>query len=306
MTPNSATIQPSNHPLIESSLKDYITLVKPGVLLLVVFSGAAGMLMAPVATHPFLQIVTLLCIAMGSASGAIFNMVYDQDIDRIMKRTQKRPLITGAIAAEDATLLAVFLAIFSVSLLGLATNWHAAGLLAFAIFFYAYIYTVLLKRHTPQNIVIGGAAGAFPPVIGWMAMTGSSDLLPWLLFALVFFWTPPHFWALALFRNEDYRRANVPMLPVVAGPKATSLQMLLYAILLLPLSLLIVAVAPHGGLFSGILLAALNLRFIHYGWQVHRTHDDKLSRKMFGYSILYLLLSFTVLLCEHFWVAHFV
>lgn len=257
------------------------------------------MLLAPVQAHPFIQIITLLAIALGSASGAICNMIYDQDIDRIMKRTQKRPLVTGLIAAEDALPLALFLATFSVGLLGLATNWYAAALLAFAIFFYAVIYTVWLKRHTPQNIVIGGAAGAFPPVIGWMAMTGGTDWLPWLLFAIVFFWTPPHFWALALFRNDDYRKANIPMLPVVAGPHVTSFQMLLYTLLLLPLCLCAVWLTPGAGMFSYLIITGLNLRFIYFAFQVHRTHDDKMARKMFGFSILYLMLVFAVLLCDH-------
>ncbi len=283
----------------QSSARDWLTLTKPGVLMLVVFSGAAGMLLAPVSLHPLLQFVTLLSIAMGSASGAIFNMIYDQDIDAIMRRTAKRPLVTGAINSADAMMVAFFLAILAVALLGLATNWAAAGLLAFAIFFYAVIYTMLLKRHTPQNIVIGGAAGAFPPVIGWLAMTGSLESLPWVLFLIIFLWTPPHFWALALFRNDDYRKANVPMLPVVAGPKATSLQMLLYTLVLLPVTLLPVWLMPQQFDWAYALAATvLNLRFITYAWRVHRRHEESQAKKMFGYSILYLFAILATLLVD--------
>lgn len=291
----------SNHlPLAayHSTARDWLTLIKPGVLLLVVFSGAAGMLLAPMHLHPLLQVVTLLSIAMASASGAIFNMIYDRDIDAIMRRTAKRPLVTGAIHPDDALTLAIGLAILSLALLGLATNWSAAALLAFAIFFYAVVYTVLLKRHTPHNIVIGGAAGAFPPVIGWLAMTGSHAALPWVLFLIIFLWTPPHFWALALFRNEDYRKANVPMMPVVAGAKATSLQMLLYALVLLPVTLLPLWLLPQMGWVYAVAALALNLRFIHFAWRVHAGAEEKLCMKMFGYSIIYLFAILAALLID--------
>lgn len=293
----------SHHPLIQSSARDWLALIKPGVLLLVVFSGATGMLLAPAHTHPLLQLITLLSIAMGSASGAIFNMVYDRDIDAIMRRTQKRPLVTGTIASEDALMLGIGLAILSVALLGLATNWQAAALLAFAIFFYAVVYTIWLKRSTSQNIVIGGAAGAFPPVIGWLAMTGEHAALPWILFLIIFLWTPPHFWALALFRNEDYRKASVPMLPVVAGAKATSLQMLIYTLLLWPVTLMPLLVLAEIGWAYGLVATALNLRFIFFAVQVHRQADEKLSMKMFGYSILYLFAVFAALLLDFFFLA---
>lgn len=290
--------QSSNHPTIESSLKDWWTLTKPGVLMLVVFSGYAGMVLAPTQAHPLLQLLTVLCIAMGSASGAIFNMIYDQDIDAIMKRTSKRPLVTGAIQSEDALILAIGLAVLSVTLLGLATNWQASGLLAFAIFYYAVVYTIWLKRHTPQNIVIGGAAGAFPPVIGWLAMTGTHAALPWILFLIIFLWTPPHFWALALYRNEDYKRAQVPMLPVVSGIKITTLQMLAYTLILLPVTLLPLLLLPSLGWGYGAVTTALNLRFIHFAWNVYRGAEERYSMKMFGFSILYLFAILAVMMVD--------
>ena len=283
-----------------STPKDWLTMVKPGVLMLVVFSGATGMLMAPVHANWFLQLVVLLAISMGSAAGAVFNMIYDMDIDAIMRRTQKRPLVAGRIARGDAQVLGAGLAAGSVALLGLAGSWQAAAWLGFAIFFYAVLYTVCLKRHTPQNIVIGGAAGAFPPVIGWVAMTGSHDWLPWILFAIVFLWTPPHFWALALFRNEDYTKAEVPMMPVVAGLKHTARLMLLYTVALVAATLAPLLVAPQLGWFYALSASLLGARFLWFAWRVERTLDEKLARRMFGYSILYLALIFTALLIDHY------
>lgn len=302
MHPTDISAQPHGHTMNESSPRDWLTMTKPGVLLLVVFSAATGMLMAPTQLHPFLQLLTLAAIAMGSASGAIFNMLYDQDIDRHMKRTQHRPLVTGVIHADDATMLAIVLAIFSVSLLGLATNWYAATLLAFAIFFYAGIYTIGLKRHTPQNIVIGGAAGAFPPVIGWLAMTGDVTLMPWVLFAIIFCWTPPHFWALALFRNADYRTVNVPMLPTVSGPITTTRHMLAYTILLLPLCLVPLLLDARLGWLYATAATLLNGRFILHAWQLHRTQSESRTMPMFGFSIIYLFAIFGVMLIDGYWV----
>lgn len=291
----TAAIETAIH---SSTARDWLTMTKPGVLLLVVFSGAAGMWLAPVHMHPLLQLITVLSIAMASASGAMFNMIYDRDIDAIMRRTAKRPLVTGAIHAEDALMLAIGLSILSVALMGLAANWNAAAFLAFAIFFYAVIYTIWLKRHTPHNIVIGGAAGAFPPVIGWLAMTGEHALLPWVLFAIIFLWTPPHFWALALFRNEDYRKANVPMMPVIKGAKATSLQMLLYTLVLLPVTLLPLWLMPEAGWFYGVSAALLNLNFIRFAAMVHFGNAEKHCMKMFGYSIIYLFAVLAALLVD--------
>lgn len=249
-----------------------------------------------------IQIAVIVAIGMGSASGAIFNMVYDRDIDSIMKRTQKRPIVTGAIAAGDAGLQGVLLSIAGIAILGLATNWWAAALLAFSVFFYSVIYTVWLKRHTAQNIVIGGAAGAFPPVIGWLATTGDAvHALPWLLFLTIFLWTPPHFWALALYRNEDYKTAKVPMLPVTAGKESTKKQMVVYTLILVVCTLAIPFTNDALGWFSFIAAAGLGGMFIIHSLRVLRADDDKIAMKMFGFSIIYLFALFGALLLDY-WI----
>ena len=294
ITPFDAALLETPRP--ESSAKDVWSLLKPGVMTLVVFSGAVGLCLAPHGAggtlHPILQAIAILCIALASGAGAAFNMWYDRDIDAIMQRTQNRPVPAGRIAPDDALVIGFMLSLVSIGLMGLALNWMAASVLGFAIFFYAVIYTMLLKRRTPQNIVIGGAAGAFPPVIGWLAASPDLAALPWVLFAIIFLWTPPHFWALALYRNQDYQRANVPMMPVVRGLDSTKRQMLFYALLLLPVTLLPLlplgeATARLGYLYgAGALL--LGLRFIHHAFIVLRSEDDKPARRMFGFSILYL------------------
>ena len=207
MVSSCNSLQFVNSP-VQSSVRDYISLLKPGVMSLVVFTGVAGMVLAPGHINLFQQFITLLCIALASGAGGAMNMWYDRDIDAIMKRTAKRPIPAGRIAPDDALAFGLFLAALSVMLMGLALNWVAASLLAFAIFFYVVVYTMWLKRSTPQNIVIGGAAGAFPPMIGWAAVTGDVSLEAVLLFAIIFLWTPPHFWALALYKNDDYTRAR--------------------------------------------------------------------------------------------------
>ena len=275
----------------ESSVRDYITLLKPGVMLLVVFSGLAGMVMAPGHLHPLLQVITILCIALGSGAGGTINMWYDRDIDAKMVRTAARPVPAGRIAPDDALTFGLLLAFSSVSLLGLAVGWMAAAYLAGAIAFYVFIYTVWLKRRTPQNIVIGGAAGAFPPVIGWVAVTGSTSFEPWLLFAIIFLWTPPHFWALALYRNSDYRRVGVPMMPVVAGIESTKNQMLVYTVLLFATTL-IPCFIGMAGVFYGICAVLLGGQFLRHALKVKRQEADAPARAMFGYSILYLFLLF--------------
>jgi len=285
------TIQPSQSLMVGASPRDYLVLIKPGVLSLVLFSAMIGMALAPGAgsLHPLYQLLALLAIAFGSASGAAFNMIYDRDIDAIMKRTQRRPLVTGAIAPGDAWVFAIGLGVASVAFMGLAANWQAAALLAFSIFFYAVVYTVWLKRHTAQNIVIGGAAGAFPPVIGWMAVTGDAmAVLPWMLFLIVFLWTPPHFWALALYRNDDYRKANIPMLPVIAGKKATKWQMLCYTLVLMAVTLATPLLSAQLGVISLVSAALLSGGFVLHSLRVLRSDNDKIAMKMFGYSILYL------------------
>ncbi len=280
-----------------ASLRDYFTLLKPGVMALVVFTGAVGMAMAPGHLHPFLQVLTVLSIALGSGGGAAINMWFDRDIDTVMLRTSKRPIPGGRVAADDALALGLIMSIAAVSLLGLATNLIAAAWLAFAIFFYAVIYTMLLKRHTPHNIVIGGAAGAFPAVIGWAAVSPEPAMLPWMMFLIVFLWTPPHFWALALYRHDDYRKANIPMLPVTAGQATTKRHMLLYTVLLVAASL--VPLAYGSGLIYGIGAAALGLNFLRHAVRVLRHDDPKIAMRMFGFSILYLFVLFGLLLVDH-------
>lgn len=281
----------------ESSIRDYLRLLKPGVMSLVVFSGFVGMVMAPGNLHPFIQCITVLCIALGSGGGAAINMWYDRDIDAQMRRTSTRPIPSGRVSADDALFLGIFLSLASVMLLGLATNWAAAALLAFAIVYYALFYTMWLKRSTAQNIVIGGAAGAFPPVIGWMAVTGSSALEPWLYFLIIFLWTPPHFWALALYRSDDYRRVGVPMLPVVAGVSATKRQMLLYTLALFPVCASPYFMADAGAPYLACAII-LNLCFLVHALRVLRSDSPSSAIRMFKYSISYLFLLFAALLMD--------
>ena len=223
----------------EAEVADYIALLKPRVMSLVVFTALVGLMIAPGHVHPVLAFTSILCIAVGAGASGALNMWYEGDIDALMSRTANRPIPRGRITAPEALAFGMTLAFFSVMTLGILVNWFAGALLAFTIFFYVVIYTMALKRWTAQNIVIGGAAGALPPVVAWAAATGSLSVEPLLLFLIIFFWTPPHFWALALFRTDDYARAGVPMLPVVAGPDATRLQILLYTIVLVA-----VAAAP--------------------------------------------------------------
>ncbi len=289
--------------LPQAVARDYWELFKPRVMSLVVFSAFAGLYMAPSDMlsdmHPYVIFIAILSIAVGAGASGALNMWYDRDIDAIMERTKDRPLPRGVIAPSDALFFAVLLTIMSVSLLGLATNWVAAGLLAFASFFYFAIYTVILKRRTSQNIVIGGAAGAFPPMIGWAAVTGTMPMESLLLFAIIFMWTPPHFWALALFRAKDYEEAGVPMMPSTAGEKSTKWQMLFYTISLIPLTL-----APYflGMVGMVYLIGAiiLNALFMISAVQVLREKEGeyKYAKRMFGYSILYLFLIFTVMMAD--------
>jgi protoheme IX farnesyltransferase len=281
-----------------ASVGDYIELLKPRVMSLVVFTGFAGLLVAPGRLHPVLALTAILCIAVGAGAAGAINMWYDRDIDAVMARTAKRPLPMGRVDPDEALSFGVFLAVASVILMGLAVNWVAAAILGLASAFYVFVYTMWLKRRTPQNIVIGGAAGAFPPMIGWAAVTGDVSLSPILLFALIFMWTPPHFWALALFRNADYARAGVPMLPVVAGPRETKKQMLVYTLLLLPL-----AVAPYFTGIAGPLYLAgagvLGLLFVLCAVRVWFDDGDRAAKQMFAFSILYLFLLFALLIADH-------
>ena len=276
---------------------DFIALLKPRVMSLVVFSGLAGLLIAPGAIHPVIAAVAVLCIAINAGAAGAINMWYDRDIDAVMARTSGRPLPQGRMTPEDALGFGVALSILSVMMMGLAVNWTAAALLALANLYYVFVYTIWLKRRTPQNIVIGGAAGAFPPVIGWAAVTGDVGIEALVLFLLIFLWTPPHFWALALYRNGDYARAGIPMLPVVAGRDRTCRQMLTYTLLLLPVAVL-PALLGTAGLVYGITATALSLLFIVSALRVWQNNDDRPARQMFGYSVLYLFLIFTVLVVD--------
>ncbi len=252
----------------------------------------------------FQQLITISCIALASGAGGAINMWYDRDIDAIMNRTKNRPIPAGLIAPDDALAFGLFLSAFSVMVMGLALNWVAAFILGFAIFFYVVIYTMWLKRSTPQNIVIGGAAGAFPPMIGWAAVTGDVSLQSFLLFTIIFLWTPPHFWALALYKNDDYTRAGVPMMPVVAGEKVTKIQMLFYTYLLTACTLLLPLLGMAGIVYS-LCAILLDLAFLYYVHKTFTDTTDKWARKTFGFSILYLFVLFTAMMIDAihpFWV----
>lgn len=281
----------------EPALGDYMLLLKPRVMSLVVFTGFAGLVVAPGHIHPLIAAVAVLCIAVGAGASGAINMWYERDIDARMIRTRSRPLPTGRIDPADALGFGVVLAIASVLTMGLAVNEVAAALLAITIGFYVFVYTIWLKRRTPQNIVIGGAAGAFPPMIGWAAVTGDVSLASLALFAMIFMWTPPHFWALSLFRSADYANAGVPMLPVVAGKRETKRQMLFYTVLLLPVTL-----APYALGAAGMLYAAaaviLGLCFLGLAVKVWFDETDRSAKQMFGFSIVYLFMLFVMLIAD--------
>ena len=281
----------------DSRVQDFIALLKPRVMSLVVFTGLAGMWVAPgfSAMHPFLILVSVLSLAIGAGAAGAANMWYDRDIDAVMKRTAARPLPRGRIEANDALSFALILSVLSVITMGVAVNWVAAGILAFANFFYVVIYTMWLKRSTPQNIVIGGAAGAFPPMVGWAAVTGDVGIEAVILFAIIFFWTPPHFWALSLFANEDYKRANIPMMTVVAGARKTKIQMLAYTLVLLPITIL-PSVFGFAGWGYGVAAALLSLFFVFTALRVLSSDNMKHARLMFGYSVFYLFALFLALM----------
>jgi len=281
---------------------DYVALMKPRVMSLVVFTALTGLAVAPGHLHAAVGFTALLCIAVGAGAAGALNMWYDADIDAMMTRTARRPVPMGRIQPGEALAFGLTLAGFAVVVLGLLVNALAAALLAFTIFFYIAIYTVGLKRSTPQNIVIGGVAGAFPPMIGWTAVTGSLSLEPVLLFLIIFMWTPPHFWALALYRTEDYARAGIPMLPVVAGDRSTRRHIMLYTLILVPLGF-----APWLAGFAGVLYGGIALVtgaiMLTLAWQVlnERHPAERASRNLFAFSILYLFLLFATLLVERGW-----
>jgi len=281
----------------EIALKDFVALLKPRVMSLVVFTGVVGMVLAPGTMHPVLALVAILCIAVGAGAAGAINMWYDRDIDALMSRTKNRPIPAGRVPPGIALGFGVTLSVASVSIMALAVNGVAAGLLAFTIFFYVVIYSMALKRRTPQNIVIGGAAGAFPPMIGWAAVGGDISLASIALFGIIFLWTPPHFWALALYKRGDYHKAGVPMLPVVAGRKTTAWQMLAYTVALLPVTLLPCFLGLSGMIYgAGALL--LGLVFLSCAINVIIDKSDRSARRMFPFSILYLFLIFVLLLVD--------
>src|ERR671918_952329 len=280
-----------------SDLRDYWLLLKPNVMSLVVFSGAVGLSLAPGTLHPLMVLTALLCIAVGAGASAAINNGYDHDIDRLMPRTARRPTAAGRIAPEEALGFGVTLAIMSVMVMGLGVNWVAAALLALTVAFYVFVYTMLLKRRTPQNIVIGGAAGALPPVVGGGAVTGDVGLASLVLFAIIFMWTPPHFWALSLYRANDYARAGVPMLPVVAGHESTRRHILAYTLALLPVSLLPVALGFAGVVYGAISLA-FGLGFVLLAAKLWRDRSQRTATRTFRFSIIYLFAVFAALVLD--------
>jgi len=286
----------------EPSVGEFVELMKPRVMSLVVFTALTGMLAAPGSIHPVIGVIALLAIAMGAGASGALNMWYDADIDARMARTAARPIPRGRVTGGEALTFGSILAVLSILTLGVLVNWTAGALLALTIGFYLFVYTMWLKRRTPQNIVIGGAAGAFPPMIGWAAVTGSVSVESVLMFLIIFMWTPPHFWALALYRCRDYERAGVPMLPVVAGAEETRRQIWLYSLILVPLAITPVLIGL-AGIVYGVVSAVLGAVFLYLAWNVRRITEgreaDQAARQLFVFSILYLFLLFAVLLVEH-------
>jgi len=297
----AAAIQP-----LPAHWRDFFALTKPRVMSLVIFTGLCGLLAAPETIHPVIGFTAILCIALGAGGAAALNQWWEADIDAEMKRTAARPLPQGRMRREDARDFGLFLSGASVVVMGLAVNWLAAIILAGSVFYYAVIYTIWLKPRTPQNIVIGGGAGAFPPMIGWIAATGEITLMPILLFAIIFFWTPPHFWALALFVETDYAKAGIPMMPVVAGHHSTRRQILVYAVLLLPLSLAPFWFAGAGAVYgaSALLLSAvfllLSLRVAVFRGDA-TDMDMRPEKRLFAFSVIYLFALFGALVADR-WI----
>ncbi|MBV0890547.1 heme o synthase [Paracoccus sp. Z118] len=289
----------------EAEFGDYVALLKPRVMSLVVFTAFVGLAVAPVHLNPFVAVCSILFIALGGGASGALNMWYESDIDAVMRRTARRPIPSGRVSRGEALGVGLFLAGLSVMMLGLAANWFAAAFLAFTIFFYAVVYTIWLKRSTPQNIVIGGAAGAFPPMIGWACATGGISTESLLMFALVFFWTPPHFWALALFMKDDYSKAGVPMLTVTHGRAATRRHILAYTLVLAPFALWLGLTSVGGPIYMAVAVV-MNALFIAGGWRIlHRSEDAavadgyKAERSFFKLSLYYTFLHFAALLVQH-------
>jgi len=295
------TVSDDAFALSEATARDYLVLLKPRVMSLVVFTGLVGLVLAPGHMNPVLAAISILCIAVGAGASGALNMWYDADIDAVMKRTRNRPIPAGVIAPGQVLAFGLTLSVFSVITLGLMVNWLSAALLAFTIFFYAVVYTMWLKRSTPQNIVIGGAAGAFPPMIGWAAATGEITWDSTVLFLIIFLWTPPHFWALSLFSSNDYQAARVPMMPNVKGELSTRRQALFYAVLMAPVGVL-PWIMGFAGISYGVVSVLLGLTFVYYAWRMWmaESHAQMLlaARKLFRFSLMYLSGVFAVLLVE--------
>ena len=281
----------------EAGVADFVALLKPRVMSLVVFTGFAGLIAAPGTLHPLLAAIAILCIAVGAGAAGAINMWFDRDIDALMARTAGRPIPAGRMEASEALTFGVVLSVGAILTMALAVNFVAAALLALSIGFYVFVYTMWLKRRTPQNIVIGGAAGAFPPMIGWAAVTGDVTLASISLFAIIFMWTPPHFWALSLFRAGEYARAGVPMLPVVAGVRETKRQILIYTAILVPLAMVPSFLGITGVTYALVVLA-LGLVFMAGAIALWRDASDAAAKRLFGYSIIYLFLVFTLMMAD--------
>jgi protoheme IX farnesyltransferase len=298
---DSKSLEDNGFHVSEATASDYFALLKPRVMSLVVFTAFVGMVAAPVALNPVQVVIAVLAIAVGAGASGALNMWYDADIDRVMTRTVGRPVASGKVLPGEALVFGIVLSAFSVVTLGLLANWLSAALLAFTIFFYAVVYTIWLKRWTPQNIVIGGAAGAFPPVVGWAAATGSIGIEPLVMFLIIFLWTPPHFWALALFKSEDYARAGVPMMPNVAGGASTRRQIFVYTLLVAAAGMLPWAIGAAGVVY-GVVAALLGAGFIRSAWKVLRMDEAdkamKPAKGLFAFSLLYLFAIFTALLLD--------
>jgi heme o synthase len=298
LIPKTTSTDVSLAAAVPARWQDYVQLLKPRVMSLVIFTALTGLFCAGAPVNPVLGAVAILCIAIGAGASGALNMWFDADIDALMRRTRGRPVPAGRVQGADALALGVTLSLFSVAIMGLAVNLLAAGLLAFTIFFYAVVYTMWLKRATDQNIVIGGLAGALPPLVGWAAASGTAPLNAWLLVAIIFFWTPPHFWALSLTTHDDYERAGVPMLPVTSGEASTRRQILIYSLLLVPLALAPAFTALGGPIYLAI--AALGgAGFIALAVRLFLRKDRADAKRLFGFSILYLFLLFAALLGEH-------
>jgi heme o synthase len=297
-----ASTAPKSAAMLPTEWRDFFALTKPRVMTLVIFTAICGVLAAPGSIHPVIAFTAILAIAMGAGGSAVLNMWWEADIDAGMKRTMNRPLPGGRMRREDARDFGIFLSAVSIVLMGLAVGWLAASLLLGAIIYYAVIYTIWLKPRTPQNIVIGGGAGAFPPLIGWVAVTGEITAMPLLLFAIIFFWTPPHFWALALFVQTDYAKVGIPMLPVVAGEGPTRHQIMIYTLLLAPITVAPWAIGGTSWIYGSVAVV-LSALFLLLAWPVftrRRAEVDAMTpeKTLFKFSIVYLFVLFAALVAD--------